>query len=171
MAPAQIQAMHPDYCMASWHRFYVDIWRANTTVEGVRELKTGFTAFAAEHPTGVGLLTIVESRAPLPSADARAALAAFLAGAASAIKYSAVVHEGTGFTSAAVRGVVTGLTLLARPPYPHKVFATVPQASQWFANHFHEGGKPVASFSELVGALAELRRRVPRAQRTERPRA
>ncbi|SRR5258706_6803879 len=159
-APAKIQVIQPDYCMASWHRFYIDIWRVNTTLEGVRQLKAGFAAFAADQPAGVGLLTIVQPYAPLPPSDARAELAAFLAGAASSIKWSAVVHEGVGFRAAAVRGVVTGLTMLARPPYPHKVFATVAQACHWFANNFHEDGKAVLNGPEMISAMSELRKRV-----------
>ena|SRR5258706_8711818 len=160
IGPAIIHAVHPDYCMASWHRFYIDIWRVNTTIEGVRVLKAGFAKFAAEHPGGVGLLTIVEPRAPLPPSDARDALAAYLAEAAASIKYSAVVFEGDGFRAAAVRGVVTGLTLLARPPYPHKVFANVQQAVGWFSANFMDGNKPVVGTVEMVAAINELRKRI-----------
>ena len=60
----------------------------------------------------------------MPPAASRNELAATLRGA-SFIKASAVAFEGQGFRAAAVRGVVTGLTALARQPFPHKVFAHV----------------------------------------------
>ena len=46
---------------------------------------------------------------------------------------SAVIFEGSGFKSAAVRGVVTGMTMLAQQRYPHRVFATIEEASGWYA--------------------------------------
>jgi hypothetical protein len=157
---AVIEKLTSDYCLASWHRFYIDIWRAHTTVAGVTALREGFEAFAAKHPAGVGLLTVVEAGAPVPPNEPRVALASFLAEAADDIKYSAVIYEGTGFRAATVRGIVIGLTTLARPPYPHKIFATVEQACLWFAQNFLEDQRPVATQKDMVAALAELRNRV-----------
>ena len=155
--PAKIEAVTSDYCLATWARFYIDIWRGNTTMEGLQAIQVGFPGFANRYPSGVGLVTIVEQRAPLPPAPVRNAMAKFLADSASAIKCSAVVFEGEGFSAAAVRGVVTGLTLVARPAYPHKIFATVPQASAWSASSIVQAGEPRVNASEIVTAIAELR--------------
>jgi hypothetical protein len=159
-AQSIIEVVHDDYCMATWQRVFNDIWRVNTTVDGVRHLQSGFDALARETSGGLGLLTVVEAKAPLPPADARKALARFLSSASPRIKLSAVVFEGDGFRAAGVRGVVTGLTLMARPSYPHKIFSTVLGACQWFGKNFADHGKPVLDAVEMLAAIANLRHRI-----------
>jgi hypothetical protein len=110
-----------DYALASWQQIFAVIWRRDTTVEGGEHLRSACTAFARTQPRGIGLLTVVESGAPLPPGPARRAIADFLAEGSAFIKCSAVVFEGSGFRAAAVRSVVTGLTLMARQAYPHRV--------------------------------------------------
>jgi hypothetical protein len=117
----QLVVKDPDYALAHWRQVFLVLWRRETTLAGARHLDTACTAFARTQPGGIGLLTIVESGAPLPPAPARDAIASFLASGSAFIKCSAVVFEGSGFRAAAVRSVVTGLTLMARQAYPHKV--------------------------------------------------
>ncbi|WP_437973074.1 serine/threonine-protein kinase [Sorangium sp. So ce295] len=121
LEPWQLIVKHPDYVMASWRHVFCTIWRHETTEEGVRCLWESCTEFAKQHPRGIGLLTIVQSRASLPPGHMRRALSAFLADASEYTRCSAVVVEGGGFRAAAVRSVVTGLALAARQRYPHKV--------------------------------------------------
>ncbi|MEM6996273.1 MAG: hypothetical protein AAF721_37545, partial [Myxococcota bacterium] len=45
----------------------------------------------------------------------------------------AVVASGEGFVSSIVRSVIAGFTIAARPKFPLKVFATVPECSAWLA--------------------------------------
>lgn len=44
----------------------------------------------------------------------------------------ATVIEGSGFVAATVRSVVSGLTLVTRPPFPSRIFETVDQGVSWF---------------------------------------
>jgi hypothetical protein len=117
----QLVTRNPDYALAHWRQVFMVIWRKETTIEGARHLHSACTAFAATQRQGIGLLTIVESGAPLPPSAARDEIASFLASGSTFIKCSGVVFEGSGFRAAAVRSVVTGLTLMARQAYPHKV--------------------------------------------------
>jgi len=156
-APARVDAVSPDYCMAKWKQFYIDIWRVNTTLAGLRILKSSFDEFRQSFPEGVGLITIVEPGARLPATDARQGLGQLLADAAGSIRFSAVVFEGGGFRASAVRGVVASLTLLARPPFPHRVFATATEACAWFQRGF---GSDQVSAKELETAISDLRRRI-----------
>lgn len=77
------------------------------------------------------MLTVIEQSASLPPADIRQRLSTALERTVDPV-LSAVVYEGSGFRAAAVRGVVTGLTALKKLPYPHRVFASVNAASEWF---------------------------------------
>lgn len=110
---------------------YVVIWRHETRADAVVAVRAQLTEFAQSHTGGMGLLTIVEKDAPIPSGDTRRALARVLGDFSSDIKASAVVFEGDGFSAAAVRSMVAGLTLVARQAYPHKVFANVSEACAW----------------------------------------
>ena len=99
----------------------------------------------------------------MPSSEVRTALARFMTEGARVIRSSAVAFEGAGFRAAAVRGVVTGLTMLARQPYPHKVFATMTDAAQWLTGSLAQTAHVPLDSRELLGALEELRERMSKA--------
>ncbi|MEM7157468.1 MAG: hypothetical protein AAF799_31775 [Myxococcota bacterium] len=80
--------------------------------------------------SAVGMLGIVTDDAPPPSAESRRALADMLV-QVDFLSASALTFESGGFQGAMVRAVATGLNLLARPPFPHKVFPTVFAATHW----------------------------------------
>lgn len=107
-------------------------WRRLTTSAGVVHLRDVHQRVAPLHPGGVGLLTIIEANAPAPDATVREELARYMADSAAVLKSSCVVFEGTGFRAAMVRSVVAGLTMLARQPFPHRVFATVDEGIAWW---------------------------------------
>ncbi len=154
---ARIVALEPDYCLAVWEQVFIVIWRHDTTMDGVRALERQHTEHGQAHPGGGGLLTIIEQGAPMPSSEVRTALAKFMTAGARFIRSSAVAFEGAGFRAAAVRGVVTGLTMLARQPYPHKVFATMPEAIQWLGTSLKQTAQLDLDSSALLAALATLR--------------
>ncbi|MEK7705362.1 MAG: hypothetical protein AAB426_10415, partial [Myxococcota bacterium] len=109
-------------------------------------------------------LTLIEQSAPMPSAEARAAVAKGLADPQIGTRCSAVVFEGEGFRSAAVRSVVSGLTLLAKPPYEHKIFANIGEASIWLAATAKDAmGWSVTSL-EVRDAASDLRAQVAAAR-------
>lgn len=129
------------------------VWGRETTLPAVAHAKAVGQRLAARHPTGVTFLMIVESTAEIPSSPVRAALSEALRSFGSFVLRSALVHEGTGFRAAAVRGVVTGLSLVARQPYPHQVFDRVEPAVRWLAQSFPAG----AEVGAVLDAVAKLR--------------
>ena len=141
-----------------WDAVFVVIFRGNTSKEGVLTISESFQSVVAKHPTGIGLLTIVEEKAPMPPSDARKALTDFLTRFGSSIKCSAVIHEGSGFRASAVRSIVAGLTLLARPPYPHRIYASVEASSEWMSSGLAAKIQRKFTAQELVLAVAEIRK-------------
>jgi len=131
--PHLVHAEH-DYALGHNGPVFAVIWRDQTTVAAARHLKTAFHDFAKKGQK-YGLVTIIEEDAPLPESDARDAVAEFLNGISETCVVSAVIFEGGGFRSAAVRAVVTGLTMLARQAYPHRVFGSVDEAAPWYVQH------------------------------------
>ncbi len=156
----EITALDKNHCMAVWESLFICIWRNETTMAGARISREGIRALAESRPKGIALLNVVEPNAPAPPSEVRAALARIMVDFGHALKGSAVVHEGSGFRAAAVRGVVTGLTLLARPPFPHKVFATVEEASDWLAVSLQKSEGWEWSGARLIDAVADLRVRI-----------
>jgi hypothetical protein len=155
----EVVGKSPDYALAHWQQVFMVIWRKETTIDGAQHLHHACTAFAHTQPRGIGLLTIVESGAPLPPSAARDAIATFLASGSAFIKASAVVFEGSGFRAAAVRSVVTGLTLMARQAYPHKV-CDLDEAAAMFARILPtETGIPFDP-ERFLSSLKELRKSI-----------
>jgi hypothetical protein len=152
---AQIYEATRDHVVLTWSNVACAVFKRETTLGGVRSIQSAYDALASRNPEGVYMVTIVEDRAPLPVVEVRDALAKFLASGAGRTKMSAVIQEGVGFRAAAVRGVVTGLAMVARLPYPHKVFGTPTEAARWFAAN---ADKPLDA-KALVAALEDARLR------------
>lgn len=158
---ARVLVLEHDFCLATWGPVFICVWRHETTMDGVHALTQRFADFSHGAAHGAGLLTIVEANAPVPEGHVRDSLAGFMKKGAGTIRSSAVVHEGSGFRAAAVRGVVTGLTLLARQPFPHRVFATADEGCRWLASSLRETapGAPIDA-EQLVDVVRELRQRI-----------
>ena len=120
-----------DHIIFSWDRCLGLVWKRETTVAGMEAYTQVYRELSLRFPSGIYLMTVVEQDASMPGYDAREAVAVFMRAGAGRIRMSAVVHEGAGFRAAAVRSVVTGFTMLAKVPYPHRIFATVEQGAKW----------------------------------------
>jgi hypothetical protein len=131
---AVIHELTEDHLVLTWERCVGVVWKRETTIAGMAKVEAVFKEQLTRYQTGLYLLTVIEEGASLPPAEAREAVAIFLRTAAGKIRMSAVVHEGSGFRAAAVRSVVTGLSMLVRLPYPHEIFATVEQAAKWLGS-------------------------------------
>jgi hypothetical protein len=152
-------ARDPDYALATWQQIFAVIWRKETTLHGAIHLRSACTEFASRNPRGIGLLTIIEPNAPLPPSEIRKSIADFLQEGSSFIKCSTVIFEGTGFRAAAVRSVVTGLTLMAHQAFPHRVCHLV-EASQMYADILSPATGRVVVAEHFRSTLAELRGRI-----------
>ena len=156
----ELHFVDADQALASWRTFFVLIWRNRTTVEGVRRASAELEAFARKHPHGVAMLTIVEADAPMPTTEARTTLGDMLRRAEESLRCSALAFEGDGFRAAAIRSVVTGLALVARPSYPHKVFDSVRSAVEWLAPKAPSVAEETHPVDLVVAGIDEIRRLV-----------
>jgi len=145
-----------DYALGYCGRIFAVIWRNQTTVAGAQHLRSAYRDFATPGQK-YGLVTIIEADAPLPESDARDTVAEFLNGISDSCVVSAVVFEGGGFRSAAVRAVVTGLTMLARQAYPHRVFGTADEAAPWYVERAPDRWRLSSDgFLDAVGDIRSL---------------
>jgi len=150
-----------NYACGTWRSFYFILWRVQTELAACQHVHRTMYEFGPKHPEGIGLMTIVEASAPMPPAASRNELAATLKGA-TFIQASAVAFEGEGFRAASVRAVVTGLTAMAKQPFPHKVFAKVGDASLFLADQLHSGAAKGIRGAQLMRIVEDWRDRLNR---------
>lgn len=131
-ADASIIRTDRDFMMGTWKNVFVLVWY-DMNERGAEVVDAEFRRFAAVRPRGFGILTIVDEDAPMPGSRARSMVSNTLSRLGEAVVGLAVSQEGAGFRGAAVRSVAVGLSLLARPPYPFKIFADVPAAAGWLS--------------------------------------
>jgi hypothetical protein len=137
---------------------YVLLWRAETTLEGMQALELEYPKFLRSRPDGIGLLTIVDVGTPMPASPVRKAIAAFLQAQGGRIKASAVLFDGNSLRASAVRSVATGLTLLAKPPFPHKFFVDALEVFKFLDRSLPERVRRAAP-TRMVQGLSRLRAR------------
>jgi hypothetical protein len=109
----------------------VACWLHNTNIEDVEELGRAVRRAQSGPNELVKLVQVVPQTAVTPDARVRSALARMLRGLQGLVSHSAIVFEGHGFRAAMVRSIVTSITSLSNPGFPHRVFAKLPQAAAW----------------------------------------
>ncbi len=153
-----ITATTPDHAFGYLGNVILYMWRRNTTLEGVRALNDVASVLKAAASSRVLACGAVEAGAPMPPADIRAEMSRMMAHTwASIVVASALTFEGTGFQASAVRGVATGLALIARSPFPHKVFGSVSEAATWLVARAGDTGTPAPGLPEIIAAMKKLR--------------
>src|SRR5687768_17012946 len=103
----------PQYGLALHGPILLQLWERATPDEGAREAVALAARLAETSEPAVATLVIVAEESSLPSSAARDILAT-LPGALGRGVGIALVREGSGFRSAAVRAVLTGLMLVSR---------------------------------------------------------
>jgi hypothetical protein len=144
-----------NHILGVWKSIVIVVWRNETTVSAIVELGNCLQDHSNLLGKPIGLFMVAERRAPLPTADSRKASADVLQVAR--LAFSALTFEGTGFRAAAVRGVVTGISMLAKQAFPHKAFATVEDAAAWASQHAVHDGPADAVERGLLHAIRFLR--------------
>lgn len=136
------------------------LWRGETTLAGVKQLRQVMRDVTEEYPAGIGLIQVVEPNAPPPDTTARKAIAGLLSSQREHLMGSALVFEEDGFKMAAVRAIVSGISALARPGYPHVVFSNVLKAADWLSTLLPPTRGRWAYPGGIVQAVDDLRQRL-----------
>jgi len=105
----------------------------------VAEPNTGYMAdwvktiveLSRDNPRGVASIIVIDGSAKPPSEEIRADIKRAIAQAGPHLRGLAQVVEGTGFGAAAKRSALSVITLVARFPFPIKIFSTRREAAFW----------------------------------------
>ena len=107
----------------------VQVWHGETTSLGLDALERAHDLVDQANPR-IAFLVLVDPEARPPSAEARARIADLMRCSTKTVA-SALVFGGLGFKASIIRGVVTGLNLLAGYPFPYRTFADADTAVGW----------------------------------------
>ncbi len=154
---ADLLVVEPDYTLAAWGPLIVLVWRANTVL-GAKAVHNACRAHGSAQPKGACIFTILEPDVLLARIEARDELAALIREGNPYVNASAIVFEGDGFSSATVRALVTGSSLMARQEYPQEVFATVAAAVAWLVPRLEQAGLS-CSAAQIVRTIDDVRQR------------
>lgn len=138
------------------------VWKERTLATTVERMRETMLRRMRAIEGRIGILIVVAPDAPMPDAAARQGIAKLFADLGDRLAGSALAYEGEGFRAAAVRGVVTGIALLVRRPFPHRIFESARSGAEWLAGELAKGGAEVAP-SELVACTELVRNASPTA--------
>ncbi|MBL8678514.1 MAG: hypothetical protein JNK05_05090 [Myxococcales bacterium] len=122
------------HLIATADRVAVLWWRGAVTVTQVLTGCSMLRDLVARHPQHAVVLVVIDDACPVPDEPVRQAMAQLMREGVRGVRAVAVVGEGGVFHQTAVRGVVTGLTLVVKVPFLLKVFSSVDEACVWFGS-------------------------------------
>lgn len=119
------------WCCCTWEETFILVWWGAATMSRATEAADEMRAFAASHPGGIALFTVVTHGATPPDSHVRPVFSRAMRDASDRIRGSAYYVPIAGFKGAAVRSVITGLSLLAAESFPTTCHADLERAAAW----------------------------------------
>lgn len=153
-------ASDDDHAIGRCGNLLVVLWIRETRPEAVRRVGDALRSLSRERGELVGLMQVALPGAKGPESDARDALIELVRGGKGVIAVSAVVYPGEGFLMAAARAFVSGVAMLARPGFPHMVFPSRGEASDWLARLLPKSGGRFWTSREVLAAIEDAVARV-----------
>lgn len=141
-----------------WGNLVIGVWRGEPTLEAIRFHSQCYNEAAKRTPKGMYVMIIVEDGVPLPNESCRKAISSVMENIERDVVAMVGVQEATGFRGAAIRSVITSLSMLSRVPYKTTTVATVREAARWVGGLM----KPPVAFNLIEDAVTELRTSIER---------
>jgi hypothetical protein len=146
-----------------WKNILVAVWRSQATGPAVERLAKATDAVAARRPGPRSNVHLIASGAGLPTAEARAAFVTLMKRNAESLACVAIVIDGTGFWSGALRAALSGIHVLSPRSFDFRLLGATEDVVRWLpAAHERKTGVPVDA--QLLRVVLEA---APRAD--ERP--
>jgi hypothetical protein len=142
------------YCLATWDRVFLLIWRTEITVEAMKRLHKLGAEFVRTSSYPVCTLSIVEPTSPPPRDQLRGQLAAFYRNIMRDAPQHVVVAEGGGFRGALVRSVGLALSAIAPKSLPFRFASGIEEAARLLRPHLSPASGGAVSLQQ---ALEEMR--------------
>ncbi|MEI8254818.1 MAG: hypothetical protein WCJ30_04015 [Deltaproteobacteria bacterium] len=153
-----LQKYHQDEtCTAfTWRSLLVLVWHRSPSADAFETLTPKMIAAAHASPHRLLLCAIAAPGATSMDAGARDAAQRGLKRLDDRLAGAVNVITATGFAAAAIRGALTGLSLLLRPKYPTAFVGSMAEASAFVAKHWPSTDSPEPSIAELTEMLSRV---------------
>lgn len=132
--PIRVAHVSPELVLGSYSNVHISIYRATPSVELLKLDQRHHEALAATVGSTV-VCTVSAFGIKLPDSDARDLASELVRKNARFVRAAATLTEGDGFWASAARSAVTAVFLLARQPYPSRVFADVMECGAWLSGY------------------------------------
>jgi hypothetical protein len=119
-----------DFCCGLWRNLFISDFRTTASVESLYAVMKWQAEACKRNPSGIATLSMV-GPGPLPNAEVRKVSEEVNQLNQTGVLSVALVVEVTGFVGSALRGIITGLNMVKKTPYPIKVFDTTDKAVPW----------------------------------------
>jgi hypothetical protein len=127
----------------------VAVWRKDSTRTRFTLQKAGLDAVIGRSPGGGAFFCVVEPTSGPPNEDVRKASSKLFESHGRDLRAIAMIIEGTGFRSAVVRSVASGIVMLmGSRNTPISYFATIEAGAKWLQQYIDVG--PIPSFKMKV---------------------
>lgn len=143
---------------ATWQGLIVLVWRGEATADRAALNVRFLREFAVARPGGFGIVVVLEDAAIPPDERVKKMMAEAMRQLGPRIHGAAYFVPLQGFKGSLLRSVITGLSLVAREPYPTQAFSRLPDAARWLCGRLPPGrhSPAPARVEALVERLREL---------------
>lgn len=157
MSEVQLAFEQGDMCIATCGGVLVTcVGESGVSLEFLEAAREAGRSLGTQYPNGIGSLTFVQPIVTLPPAEIRAAAAALTEASNAWVSAGATLVQGSGFRTAAVRSVLTAITLFEKGP-PRKVFDDPRRATAWLLEQVdapEQTGEAIIAWARQRGLLA-----------------
>lgn len=156
--PIALATAHTDdICtLYRWRSLVCICWHAMPQAGRVAGVLRAWENVVREVPGRVVFCALSTPGTGIPDGDAREELQRAIKRIEGRLSGAVNVVTGAGFQAAALRGVLTGFSLVVRPPYPTAFVATPAEAASFIHQQWPKQDAPVPEAAELTSALAAV---------------
>jgi hypothetical protein len=138
-----------------WRNIFVVVDDGKVPASEYKTFRQRVVDLASRFPHGVGGLVIIPPHTTPPPEEVRKAINEALVALAGALRCFCWLVEGSGFQNAMVRGVLNGVRMFSRHPYPTFITGNFDEALAWMMPHL---GGDVIKPSDLPIARMQIKR-------------
>jgi hypothetical protein len=131
-------------------------WHAQPTVVGVGPVSHALLATVKGNAADTLICALIDTEMPMPDSATREVLQAGIQ-RLGVVRGVVNVIAGTGFRAAAMRGMLSGFSMLVRHRYPMSFVATENEAASFLVNQWPAKDAPPPSQSDLARVLGDVK--------------
>ncbi len=150
-AELKIELNEGRHVLATWRNVLLQGFASEARIGTLKRSSELLRRLASTHPEGVGSMLIVSHSGRPPDQECRKEWAAQMSAAYTRVVL--VLFDGQSFRASLVRGVVTGLVLLARPAACVLTAEKASEGAPRFTAEMAKRKAPCGTASELEAAL------------------